>query len=160
MMSVVGKSTCSGFKTGLYISYHGGNAVRYIKQRGYSMKDGRVSGQFDTKYITVLRIEQFLHSFEDQKVGNFLTSNRSIFVWHSSNVRNCILTSLLPCFNVKVKVKGQRSIFWCAAVDIRGLALPSVVKSNKGHYLSKVIICVSIISGRMRIIAQMQSIST
>ena len=33
MMSVVGKSTCSGFKTGLYISYYGGNAVRYIKQR-------------------------------------------------------------------------------------------------------------------------------
>ena len=28
MMSVVGKSTCSGLKTGLYISYPGGNAVR------------------------------------------------------------------------------------------------------------------------------------
>ena len=32
MMSVVGRSTYSGFKTWLYISYHGGNAVRYIKQ--------------------------------------------------------------------------------------------------------------------------------
>ncbi len=32
MMSVVGKSTCSGFKTGLYISYHGGNAVWYKKK--------------------------------------------------------------------------------------------------------------------------------
>ncbi len=41
MMSVVGKSTCSGFKTGLYISYHGGNAVRYIKQRDYFMKDAQ-----------------------------------------------------------------------------------------------------------------------
>ncbi len=30
MMSVVKKSTCSGFKTRLYISYHGRNAVRYI----------------------------------------------------------------------------------------------------------------------------------
>ena len=29
----------SRFKTRLYISYHGGNAVRYIKQRGYFMID-------------------------------------------------------------------------------------------------------------------------
>ncbi len=54
MMSVVGKSTCSGFKTGLYISNHGGNAVRYINQRGYFMKDGRIPSYFDTKYMTVL----------------------------------------------------------------------------------------------------------
>ncbi len=54
VMSVVGKSTCSGFQTGLYISYHDGNAVRYIKQRGYIMKAGRISGYFDTKYMTVL----------------------------------------------------------------------------------------------------------
>ncbi len=71
-MSVVGKSTCSGFKTGLYISYHGGNAVMYIKESGYSLKEGRISGYFDTKYMTVLRIEQVLHYFEDQKNANFL----------------------------------------------------------------------------------------
>ena len=65
MMSVVGKSTCSGFKTGLYISYHGENAVRYIKERGYFMKDAQISGYFDTKYMSVLRIEQILHNFED-----------------------------------------------------------------------------------------------
>ena len=64
-MSVVGKSTCSGFKTGLYISYHGDNVVRYIKQRGYFMRDGWISGYFDTKYMTALRIEQILHNFED-----------------------------------------------------------------------------------------------
>ena len=52
-MSVVRKSTCSGFKTGLYISYLGGNAVRYIKQRGYFMKDAQIFGHFDTKYMTV-----------------------------------------------------------------------------------------------------------
>ncbi len=71
MMSVVGKSTCWGFKTGLYISYHGGNAVRYMKQRGYFMKDARISGYFDTKYMTVLRIEQILHQFGDQKFAYF-----------------------------------------------------------------------------------------
>ena len=71
-MSVVGKSTCSGFLTGSYISYHGGNAVRYIKQRGYFLKNGRIPGYFDTKYMKVLRIEQILHSFEDQKIANFL----------------------------------------------------------------------------------------
>ena len=70
-MSVVGKSTCSRSKTGLYISYYGGHAVMYIKQRGYVLKDTRISGYFDTKYMTVLRIEQILHNFEDQKFANF-----------------------------------------------------------------------------------------
>ncbi len=56
MMSVVGKSTYLGFRTGLYISYHGGNGVRYVKERSYFQKDGRISGYFDTKYITVLQI--------------------------------------------------------------------------------------------------------
>ena len=41
---------------------------------------------------------------------------------------------------------------------IGGSALPSAVKSNKSHYQSKVFVCVSIISGRIRIIARMQSI--
>ena len=54
MMSVVGKSTCSGFRTGLCISYHGVNAVRYIRQRDYFMKDAQISGYFDAKYMTVL----------------------------------------------------------------------------------------------------------
>ena len=49
MMSVVGKSNCSGFKTGLHISYHGQNAVRYIKQRHYFMKGSRICDYFDTK---------------------------------------------------------------------------------------------------------------
>ncbi len=63
VMSVVGKSTCSGFKIGLYISYHGGKAGRYIKQRGYFLKDGRIPGSFYTKFMTVFRIEQIRHNF-------------------------------------------------------------------------------------------------
>ena len=35
------------------------------------MKQGRISGYFDTKYVTVLQIEQILHNFECQKIGNF-----------------------------------------------------------------------------------------
>ncbi len=54
LMIVVGKLTCSGVKIGLYISYHGGNAVYYIKESSYFLHDGRISGYFDTKYITVL----------------------------------------------------------------------------------------------------------
>ena len=72
MMSVVGKSTCSGFKTWSYISYPGGNAVRYIKEKSYFLKDGRISGYFDTKYVTVLQIEQILHISKEQKIANFL----------------------------------------------------------------------------------------
>ena len=71
MMSVVGKWTCSGFKTGLYITYYGGNAVGYIKARSYFLKDARISGYFDAKYKTVLQIEPILHYFENQKIGNF-----------------------------------------------------------------------------------------
>ena len=66
-MSVVGKSICSGFKTGFYISYHGRNVVRYIKQEDY-MKDGQISGYFDTvniwqyfeqnEFHTILNLEQ------------------------------------------------------------------------------------------------------
>ena len=70
-MSVVGKSTCSWFKIGLYTSHHGGNAARYIKQRGYFIKDTRISGYFDTTYMTVLQIDQNLHYFEDQRFANF-----------------------------------------------------------------------------------------
>ncbi len=36
------------------------------------LKDGRIYGYFDTKYMTVLRIEQILHNFEDQKIAHFL----------------------------------------------------------------------------------------
>ena len=86
-MSVVGKSTCSWFKTGLYISYHGGNAVRYIKQRGYFLKDARISGYFDTKYMTILRIEQILHNFKDQKIANFINLEQV-------NFRDCDLELL------------------------------------------------------------------
>ncbi len=56
--------------------------------------------------------------------------------------------------------QGQRSRpnFWCAAVDIRGLALSSAAKSIKSHYQSKVFVCVSVIRGCIRIIARMRSI--
>ena len=39
------------------------------------MKDGQISGYFDTKYMTVRPIEQIermLLNFEDQKIANFL----------------------------------------------------------------------------------------
>ena len=36
------------------------------------MKDARISGHFDTKYMIVLRMEQILHNFEDQKFANLL----------------------------------------------------------------------------------------
>ncbi len=53
---------------------------------------------------------------------------------------------------------GSRSTFWRAAVDIRGSALPSAEKGNRSHYQFKVFVCVSVISGCMRIIARIWSI--
>ena len=38
---------------------------------GFFMKAAWISGYFDTKYMTVLRIEQILHNFEDHKFANF-----------------------------------------------------------------------------------------
>ncbi len=38
----------------------------------YFMKDCLISGCFDTKYMTVLRIEHILRNFEDQKFANFV----------------------------------------------------------------------------------------
>ncbi len=49
------------------------------------MKDGRISGYFDTRYVAILRIEQILHNFEDQKIANFLNLEQVNFrVTHSS----------------------------------------------------------------------------
>ncbi len=82
-------------------------------------------------------------------------------------LHHCYL-ALRSRFKVGVKVKGRgqghgsrskvKAILWRAAVDIRGSALPSAVKSNESHYQSKVFVCVSVISWRMRIIAWMRSI--
>ena len=52
----------------------------------------------------------------------------------------------------------SRSNFWRAAIDIKGSALPSAAKNNRSHYQSTVFVCVSVISGRMRIIARMQTV--
>ncbi len=70
-----GKIDLFRVKTGLHMSYNGVNAVRYIKQRGYFMKDGRIYGYFDTKYMTISQTEQNVHNIEDQKIANFLTLN-------------------------------------------------------------------------------------
>ncbi len=63
---------------------------------------------------------------------------------------------------VEVKVTGQGQRSWLtfrrAAVDIRGSALPSAAKSNRSYYQSKVIVCVSVISRRVLLIARMRSI--
>ncbi len=35
------------------------------------MTEGRISGYFDAKYMTVLRLEQILHNFENQNFSFF-----------------------------------------------------------------------------------------
>ncbi len=64
-MNVVGKSTYSGLKTGLYLFYHhdGENLGRYIKQRTYVLTDGRITGYVDTKHI-IYMTEPIFHNFE------------------------------------------------------------------------------------------------
>ncbi len=60
-------------------------------------------------------------------------------VGQRSSATNRVLTSLLPSFKVKVRVKvkgrsyghGSRSNLWHTAINIRGLALPSAAKSKE-----------------------------
>ncbi len=40
----------------------------HVVKKGNSTQ---ISGYFDTKYVTILRIEQILHKFEDQKLPIF-----------------------------------------------------------------------------------------
>ena len=62
---------------------------------------------------------------------------------------------------VKVTSQGQSSKlnFWCAVVNIRGLALPSAARSTRSDYQSKLFVCVSVINVGMQIIARMWLIS-
>ncbi len=52
MMSVVGNSTCSGFKIGLYIFNHGGNAVKCTNQGNSFLKSGRIPDYFGTNFTS------------------------------------------------------------------------------------------------------------
>ncbi len=73
-------------------------------------------------------------------------------------LKSCF-TSLLPCFKVKVKGRGQGQMLRSRVkVNIRGSALPSAAKSHRSHYQFKVFVCVSVISGRILIITRMRSI--
>ncbi len=66
-MSVVGISTCSGFKTGLYISYHMMGMLSGISNRGVFSWNILEFLVILISNIWLLRIEQILHNFEDQK---------------------------------------------------------------------------------------------
>ncbi len=69
-MSVVGKIDLFSVQNRI-ISNNDGKGIRYIKQRSYSLEYGRIPDYFDTKYMKILPIEQFLHSFEDKKCHFF-----------------------------------------------------------------------------------------
>ena len=57
------------------------------------MKHGRISCYFDTKYMTILRIEQILHNCEDQKIANFFNLEQVNF--HMTLVRAFTLYSMV-----------------------------------------------------------------
>ena len=92
-------------QTGLYITYYGGNAVRYIKQRSYFLKCGRISSYFDIRYTTVLQIEKQMHIFEDQKIANFLN-------FELVNFPVILFIIIKSVFNGRVKTDISRWTFW------------------------------------------------
>ncbi len=106
MMSVVQKSTCSGFKTKLYISYHSGNALRYINlfsalaRRCLSgCRDGGISDYFDTIYLTV---QNKIYTILKTKKCNFFKNLEQVnfrvtlVIYGWQNV-DSILKCLLAC---------------------------------------------------------------
>ncbi len=84
LMSVAGRSTCSGFKTLLYISYHGKSPVKYIKERNYFLKDGWIPGYFDTTNFTQNFEELTIANFFFFLIFNFFNLKQVNFAWHSS----------------------------------------------------------------------------
>ena len=52
-----------------------------------------VSGYFDTKYMTVLRIEQILRSFGDQKIANFFKPRTGQFLRNTHHYKHVILAT-------------------------------------------------------------------
>ncbi len=76
------------------------------------MKDGRKFGYFDTKYMTVLRIEQILHNFEDQKFVNFFNLEQvdfrvTLVIYFNIHVHNVLHNSHMytthpPTWNLKI----------------------------------------------------------
>ncbi len=70
----------------------------------------------------------------------------------------------MKCLELIIDREAREIMYLVASVrlSVRPSVRPSVssltVKSNKNHYQSKMFVCVSIISGRMRITARMRSI--
>ncbi len=86
LMSVVGKSTCSGFKIGLPMFNRGGHAVKFVNQMNYFLK----LSDFWSFWYQIYNIDSSSNrtsatkQFEHWRIVNFLTLNRSILAWHSS----------------------------------------------------------------------------
>ncbi len=70
-MSVVKNQPFLGSKQGCTYPTMEGMLSGISNRGGNFMKDAWISGYFDTKYMTVLRIEQIFHNFEDQHFANF-----------------------------------------------------------------------------------------
>ncbi len=87
----------------------------------------------------------------------WLTAQCTVFI------ENCNQSLLLSTAKQGDNALGCIRLSVCyhshAAVDVRGSALPSAAKRNNHHYQAKVIVCVSVISRHMRIIARMRSIT-
>ena len=77
---VMKKQTSSGFIIGLYITLFGEKALEYINQESYFLNDWRIPCYFDTKFTTVVQIEQILWRFKSQKLPKFWTPKRSVFL--------------------------------------------------------------------------------
>ncbi len=67
------------------------------------MKESRISCHFGTKYMTVLRIEQILHNFEDQKFANFSNLEQVNFCVTLVMCDFSVNSDLQQQFTVKVK---------------------------------------------------------
>ena len=64
------------------------------------MKDDRISCYFDTKYMTILRIEQILHNFEDQKIADFFNLEQVNFSHDTRQLRPKLVVKLTLVFSL------------------------------------------------------------
>ena len=62
------------------MNYHGENTLHPMNQRVYFLNSYRISGHFDTTFITIAQIKQISQESKEQKIANILNVERVYFL--------------------------------------------------------------------------------
>ncbi len=101
------------------------------------MKDGRISWYFDTKYMTILRIEQILHKFEDQQFANFLNLEQV-------NFRVTLVIYHFSILSVSTYLKFNEHLFLLCGARKKCVWIPGYMDIRQDLFPWTALVCPSI----------------